>query len=65
LFSVYVNDMPSLPRHTKLALYVDGMTIMGTLLQPTLLIEYLKNNLDRLEHWSVAIKVSNSTGLLH
>jgi len=46
LFSLYVNDMPSLSHHVELAFYSDETAIIATSSTPTLLVSYLESYLD-------------------
>jgi hypothetical protein len=68
IFSLYVNDMPSPPRHVELALYADDMAVVATSRQPALLVKYLEtyfSDLERwLSEWRIAINVSNSSAML-
>jgi hypothetical protein len=41
-FSLYVNDMLSLPHHVELVFYADNTTIIATSRKPTLLVSYLE-----------------------
>ena len=43
LFSLYVNDMPSLSHHVELALYADNTAIIATSRKPTLLVSYMES----------------------
>ena len=49
LFSVYVNDMPSLSCHIELALYVDDTAVIATSRQLALFVKYLETYLSDLE----------------
>jgi hypothetical protein len=51
LFSLYVNDIPSLSRHVELALYADDTTVIATSRQPALIVRYLETYLSDLERW--------------
>jgi hypothetical protein len=42
LFSLYVNDMPSLSRQVELALYADDTALTATSCSPLLLHKYLR-----------------------
>ena len=68
LFSLYVNDMPSLSHDVELALYADDKAIIATSRKPTLLVGYLEsylNDLQRwLSEWRIAINVSKSTAII-
>jgi hypothetical protein len=68
LFSLYVNDMPSLSHHVELALYADNMAIIATSRKPTLLVSYLESYLNDLQQWlsewRIAINVSKSTAII-
>jgi retron-type reverse transcriptase len=68
LFSLYVNDMPSLSRHVELTLYADDRAIITTYRQPTLIVKYLDiylRDLERwLSEWRIAINVSKSSAML-
>ena len=68
LFSLYVNDIPSLSRHVELALYADDTTVIATSRQPALIVRYLETYLSDLERWlskwSIAINVSKSSAML-
>jgi hypothetical protein len=68
LFSLYVNDMPSLSHHVELALYADDTAIIATSRKPTLHVSYLEsylNDLQRwLSEWRIAINVSKSSAII-
>jgi hypothetical protein len=68
LFSLYVIDVPSPPRHVELALYADDMVIIATSRQPGLLVKYLEtyfSDLERwLSEWRIAMNVSRSSAML-
>ena len=49
LFSLYVNDMPSLSCHVELALYADDTAVIATSRQLALLVKYLETYLSDLE----------------
>jgi len=68
LFSLYVNDMPSPPRHVELALYADDTAVIATFRQPALLVKYLETYLSDLGQWlcewRIVINVSKSSATL-
>jgi hypothetical protein len=68
LFSLYVNDIPTLSRHVELAQYVDDTALLATSRSPSLLVVYLEAYFGRLERWlrdwRIAINVSKSTAVL-
>jgi len=49
LFSLYINDIPSLSHHVELVLYTDDTDIIFTSRKPTLLISYLESYLNDLQ----------------
>jgi hypothetical protein len=68
LFSLYVNDMPSLSHHVELVLYADDTAIIATSRKPTLLVSYLESHLNDLQLWlrecSIAINVSKCSAMM-
>jgi hypothetical protein len=68
LFSLYVNNMPTLSRHVKLALYVDDTALVATSHPPLLLVSCLETSFGRHDHllWdrNIAMNVSNCTSML-
>jgi hypothetical protein len=48
LFSLYVNDMPTLSHHVELALYADDTAVIATSHKSTLLVSYLDSYLTDL-----------------
>jgi hypothetical protein len=68
LFSLYVNDMPVLSRHIKLALYADDTAIIAMSHKSALLIRYLETYLSDpegwLREWRIAVNVSKSNAVL-
>ena len=68
LFSLYVNDIPTLSRHVVLALSADDTAIIATSRKPTLLVSYLEtydSNLQQcLTEWRIAINVSKSSAII-
>ena len=68
LFSLYVNNMPSLLHHIELALHADDTAIIATSRKPTLLVSYLESYLSDLQQWlsewKIAINVSKSTAII-
>lgn len=68
LFSLYVNDMPTPPRHVELALYADDTALVATSRCVNFLSRYLDSALRELEtwlcRWRISINVSKSTAVL-
>jgi hypothetical protein len=68
LFSLHINDLPSLSHHVKLYLYADDTAIKLASRKPTLLVSYLEsylNDIQRwLSEWRIAINVSKSTAFI-
>jgi hypothetical protein len=68
LFGLYVNDIPTPPRHVELSQYADDTALISTSRDPSLLVGYLDVYLGRLElwirSWRIAINVSKSTAVL-
>jgi hypothetical protein len=68
LFSLYVNEIPTLSLHVELAQYADDTARGATSRSPSLLVGYLETYLDRLERWlrdwRIVINVSKSTAVL-
>jgi hypothetical protein len=69
LFGLYVNDIPTPPRHIELAQYADDTNLIATSPNPSLLVGYLEAYLGRLElwlrDWRININGSNSTAVLY
>jgi hypothetical protein len=68
LFSLHVNDIPTLPRHVELVQYADDTALLAMSRSPSLLVGYLEDYLGRLERclrdWRIGINVSKSTAVL-
>jgi len=68
LFSLYVNNMPSLLHHVELALHADDTAIIATSRKPTLLVSYLESYLNDLQQWlsewKITINVSKSIAII-
>ena len=68
LFSLYVNDMPSLSHHVVSALYADDTAIISASRKPTLFVNHLESYLNIFEQWlsewRIAINVSKRTSII-
>jgi hypothetical protein len=68
LFSVYINDIPTLSREVLLAEYADDTALVATSRSSSQSVAYLETYLGRLQHWlqdrKIKINVSKSTAVL-
>jgi len=66
-FCLYVNDMQS-SRQVQLALYADDTALVAKFHSPSLIVNYVKSYLCRLEHWlqdwMISINVSKNRAML-